>query len=695
MDKHGPDSVVRESDHDAISLLDYSTQRLRSSQAETSQIYTPIQQEDSTYPDNSKVITKDAKMLLLHRVFGFDWWWESGAVLVAIASASAIVGILIRIDGRSIASWPYSIQPASLVAVFSSIAKSTLLVPVAVCLGQLKWSYFEKSRELAHMQVFDDASRGPWGALVLLWKTRGIAWLASIGALVTVLLMGFEPFSQQAIDFDEKVVLLTNVTGGVSVASTFSDEQYDGGAEVSASCKLMRQIQYNHDARFVEYYTDHSLDRLNFTIAMMQAMTNTPTIYNPWQCPEKDCRFQDFNSLGACTRCETELFQINNEFGCMYYTSSNTTDGAAGRQDFAKLQPFAEVVRRDLGQNLSTYGMDCTHIKEGYPPLNMNMEVHATNNTLNLRGLGYLKDPSTNATTLSETAVFGNTYFRTEGDSIITAIKGSPFRFCASGSSSNSKTAFDTIDTFTCLETYWDPGNLRDLDHFGEFPANVTHCRLSMCAQEYHNVSISNNVLRTASITETPLQQTGGEARIETDVEATATIAGRSLEFQIGSKRMGWLVAMLETVLYSTDFREFINEVTVKSDAGWEEVFKRTSTVISGSMRTPDGWSMSAQRGLVYASQSFFRVSWAWLVMPFLMVFASMAFLIATAVHSQRKTYLFKNSVLAAMRYGVDGWRPGEKSGERETDVDLTRVAEGVRARFELDGYEGLRFVKE
>jgi hypothetical protein len=231
MSKHGPDPIIRASDHDVISLQDYSTTRLKAP-SETSPSYSAVQQEDSTYPDNSKIITKDGRNHTLQHILRFGWWWEIGAVIVAIISTSAIVAVLVRIDGKSIASWPYSIQSASLVAVFSSIAKSTLLVPVAMCLSQLKWSYFEKPRQLAHMQVFDNASRGPWGALVLLWKTRGMAWMAGVGALVTVLLMTFETFSQQAIDFDERVIVLGNETGKLSYAGGFSDDQfaYDSGA---------------------------------------------------------------------------------------------------------------------------------------------------------------------------------------------------------------------------------------------------------------------------------------------------------------------------------------------------------------------------------------------------------------------------------------------------------------------------------
>jgi hypothetical protein len=427
---------------------------------------------------------------------------------------------------------------------------------------------------------------------------------------------------------------------------------------------------------------------------MMQGMAGKPTLYaSNMQCPVKDCRFEDFTSLGACTQCETELVQINNDFGCTYYTSSNTTDSAVGRQDYARSKPFVEAVRRDMGQNLSNYGMDCTQTKEGFPPLIMNFEVQASNKTFNLRGLSYLK----NTTTLSETAVFGNTYYRTEGNYSVTAIRGSSFRFCTSGKT-NTTDNFATIDAFTCLEAWWNPGNISSLDTFGEFKANMTHCRLSMCAQEYRDVTISNNTLSTAPITSTPLQKSDEKSRIPGDVLGTATIAGVKQTFAIGPKRMGWLVDMLETSLYSPDYREFMVVVTTnqtKSDSGWPDVFERIAPVVAGFMGSPSvSWSTSVSRGLVYAPQTFFKVTWGWLVMPFAMVFASIVFLIATAMYSHRKTYLFKNSILAAMRYGVQGWELGEKNAGREMDTDLAKRAEGLRARFIRDADGDMKLVK-
>ena len=70
-------------------------------------------------------------------------------------------------------------------------------------------------------------------------------WLAGMGALVTVLLMTFEPFSQQAIDFKEKVVMLRNESGRISYATDFTDLQFVYGGDSIALIpdgKFMRSV---------------------------------------------------------------------------------------------------------------------------------------------------------------------------------------------------------------------------------------------------------------------------------------------------------------------------------------------------------------------------------------------------------------------------------------------------------------------
>jgi hypothetical protein len=58
-------------------------------------------------------------------------------------------------------------------SVLSAIAKLSMAVPLEEALGQLRWLYFAKGpRKLIEFERFDDATRGPWGALALLISTK-------------------------------------------------------------------------------------------------------------------------------------------------------------------------------------------------------------------------------------------------------------------------------------------------------------------------------------------------------------------------------------------------------------------------------------------------------------------------------------------------------------------------------------------
>lgn len=39
-------------------------------------------------------------------------------------------------------------------------------------LGQFKWSWFRHPRPLSHLEIYDEASRGVWGSIALLWTLR-------------------------------------------------------------------------------------------------------------------------------------------------------------------------------------------------------------------------------------------------------------------------------------------------------------------------------------------------------------------------------------------------------------------------------------------------------------------------------------------------------------------------------------------
>lgn len=102
------------------------------------------------------------------------WIWEILALLVSFLALTMIVLILYLYQGRSLVDWPYAITMNSLIAILSTIMKAALFVPVAASVSQAKWDWFHRreGQTLADMEIYDQASRGPWGALRMLAEIR-------------------------------------------------------------------------------------------------------------------------------------------------------------------------------------------------------------------------------------------------------------------------------------------------------------------------------------------------------------------------------------------------------------------------------------------------------------------------------------------------------------------------------------------
>ena len=137
---------------------------------------------------------------------------------------AGLVAILVVFNGRQRSIWgdPYGISPNTAIAIFSTLAKTSMLFAIAHGMGHLKWIYFERrEHKVSDLQVFDDASRGPLGSLLLLGQIRWRASIAAIGALVTVLMLAFDPFSQQILAFPLKPTIVVESQPAVKISRAF------------------------------------------------------------------------------------------------------------------------------------------------------------------------------------------------------------------------------------------------------------------------------------------------------------------------------------------------------------------------------------------------------------------------------------------------------------------------------------------
>ena len=117
------------------------------------------------------------------------WIYEICAIVVSVAFMIAIVVVLaLRIDGQPRSSWTLPLAPNTVIALFSTLSKSAILLVITACISQLKWIYFgRRGHRLMDLQIFDSASRGPLGAISLIFHIRWGATIASFGALLTIL----------------------------------------------------------------------------------------------------------------------------------------------------------------------------------------------------------------------------------------------------------------------------------------------------------------------------------------------------------------------------------------------------------------------------------------------------------------------------------------------------------------------------
>ncbi|MCJ1475698.1 hypothetical protein MMC13_004361 [Lambiella insularis] len=155
-----------------------------------------------------------------------------------------------------------------------------MLIPMGEALRQLKWLWFSRqAHNLQHLQAFDDASRGLWGAFQLILSTRGKAKLAAWGALITLIALAIDPFTQQVVVYEIRATANGNAT--ISRAQNWDSDMIDeieGEPAMSISFSMQAAI-------FNGLYGDQNASAAAY------------------DCPSGNCTWPTFSSLGFCSKC--------------------------------------------------------------------------------------------------------------------------------------------------------------------------------------------------------------------------------------------------------------------------------------------------------------------------------------------------------------------------------------------------------
>jgi hypothetical protein len=112
--------------------------------------------------------------------FGSWWLIEILSSIISLAAMGSMVVVLQHFDELEARTWQFGITINSVIAALSTVARTAFMIPVGSAVSQASWIWFSAANQekgyktqLVDLETFDDASRGAWGSLKLLWRMKG------------------------------------------------------------------------------------------------------------------------------------------------------------------------------------------------------------------------------------------------------------------------------------------------------------------------------------------------------------------------------------------------------------------------------------------------------------------------------------------------------------------------------------------
>lgn len=163
-----------------------------------------------------------AGLPLLPSKRAWGWSWELLCLAVVVICFAAVVGLLLALQDRPVPDWPSGITVNALLSVLVTVMKGVTGIIIAECLSQLKWQWFKREKSLVDLVIWDEASRGIWGAGRLLMTPR--TWyLGYLGALTFLAAFVIGPTIQQTVEVRvRQVEVPTNASVRLCNSSHFS-----------------------------------------------------------------------------------------------------------------------------------------------------------------------------------------------------------------------------------------------------------------------------------------------------------------------------------------------------------------------------------------------------------------------------------------------------------------------------------------
>jgi hypothetical protein len=245
----------------------------------------------------------------------------------------------------------------------------------------------------------------------------------------------------------------------------------------------------------------------------------------------------------------------------------------------------------------------------------------------------------------------------------------------------------------TCFTSSSNITAMERLNRFGEINGTITRCRPTLCARQYHNVTINPTGVRAENTTDFPFITSSWYRG------APVTAYDKFNNKFLFADGAYFLPDIFERVTSSDSFKYLLKSYLPKTGHDWENLFERMSDVMTQGLQSPLNPNATRLYGPAYGSETFIRVRWPWFIMPLCLVAAANVFIAMTIYRSRQSPYLFKNSVMAVLFHGLQDSEKQEillaSVSKKQTHEGLTTELSTLRVSFRKDKNGVLRLEKE
>ncbi|KAL0943560.1 uncharacterized protein CTRU02_201447 [Colletotrichum truncatum] len=248
---------------------------------------------------SSKGSDRERKLLQ----FGENHWGlEISAIILSICALVAIIVLLPLFENKPLTQWSLPISMNAILSILGATSRASLAFAISACISQGKWNWYcKRSDEIMTFNRFEEASRGPWGSIRLLWWTKLRNWTA-LGALSAVVLVGFEPFLQAIITFSGEEMDMPESSTAAAIGRT---KRLDVGLH---SYSYGDPMPGTLDGSFSRVTFEGKRSEYDFgaLAAIWEGFSNLSSVDNlkpNFNCATGNCTWEPYTSLAVCAAC--------------------------------------------------------------------------------------------------------------------------------------------------------------------------------------------------------------------------------------------------------------------------------------------------------------------------------------------------------------------------------------------------------